>query len=117
MELDRRRWYKKRCPRWIKQAGTYLLINFTWIFFRAENMNDAGVIVSRILTSGIADPLFPWLAAALVLAAVTYQALYESRYRRLLESAGARYALVCGMILYLSLFPGAGESSFVYFQF
>lgn len=117
MELDRRRWYKKQCPRWIKQLGTYILINFTWIFFRAESVGDAGVIVSRIVTPGFADPAFPWLAAALTLAALAYQCLYESRYRSVLESPWGKYALVCGMLLYLSLFPGTSDSSFVYFQF
>lgn len=37
-------------PPWATQIGTFLLLNLTWIFFRASNLEQAGTILTKIFT-------------------------------------------------------------------
>ncbi|RJP29943.1 MAG: MBOAT family protein [Candidatus Omnitrophota bacterium] len=116
-ELERNLWYKNSMPRWAKQLWVYIFTNFTWIFFRAENVSEAWLIICRIFTSGLADPLFPIAALVLTLSVTVYQYLYESNWKRIVEYSPVRISLVILMIIYLSIFPGTGEQAFIYFQF
>ena len=68
------------------------VIVFAWIFFRAENMSDACLIVTRIFTADWLDPTIPLLALMLVASVWLYQFLYESSARRLLELSAVRIA-------------------------
>ena len=95
----------------------FIFVTFTWIFFRAESLSDAGLIVNRIFTAGWGDPAFPLLALALVLVIWIYQLVYDSRARKILQISYVRVALVVLMILYLCIFPGEPEKAFIYFQF
>ncbi len=36
--------------RFFQVAGTFLLVTFTWVFFRAQNIHEAGMILQRIFT-------------------------------------------------------------------
>jgi D-alanyl-lipoteichoic acid acyltransferase DltB (MBOAT superfamily) len=36
--------------RFFEVAGTFLLVTFTWIFFRAQNIHEAGLVLKRIFT-------------------------------------------------------------------
>jgi D-alanyl-lipoteichoic acid acyltransferase DltB (MBOAT superfamily) len=116
-QLERSAFYRDKVPRLVKQALVFAFVTFAWIFFRARTFGDARQIVSRLFTSGWADPAFPLLALTLILSVWTYQFLYESRARRLLELAPVRIALVVGMVAYLAIVPTQGGRPFVYFQF
>jgi len=116
-ELERNAWYKGSVPRWCKQLWVYIFVNFTWIFFRAENMHEAGTIIGRIFASGFADPRFPLLALALALGVAIYQQLYESNWKKIIELSYVRIALVAFMIVYLTIFAGSADQPFIYFQF
>ena len=35
-------------PAWVKIAVTFCLVSFAWIFFRAGNLHDAGIIIGKI---------------------------------------------------------------------
>ncbi|MDP6543933.1 MAG: MBOAT family O-acyltransferase [Phycisphaerae bacterium] len=109
--------YRKHVPRAVKQLITFSIVTFAWIFFRAETVSDAWLIVSRIATGGWSDPRFPLLAAGLVVAVWAYQYIYESRLRSLLEPAPVRIALVVAMIVYMATCVTAGGQAFIYFQF
>ncbi len=109
--------YRRRVPKLAKQAGTFLLVSFAWIFFRAETLADARLIVARIFQFRWTDPAFPLLALALILAVWLYQFVYESRARWILRPAPVRIGLVVGMILYLALFAASSGQPFIYFQF
>ena len=39
---------KIRIPAWIKICITFCLVTFAWVFFRAENLNQAGIIISKM---------------------------------------------------------------------
>ena len=116
-ELERTRFYVEKVPRFCKQAAVFLFVTFAWVFFRAETLHDARVIVGKLLTSGFSDPEFPLLALALILSIWIYQYIYESRLRRLLESSPVKIAIVVFILIYLTISPEGGGQPFVYFQF
>ncbi len=116
-KAERSIWYQERVPRFVKQLAVFAVVCFAWIFFRAESLTDAWLVVSRIASSGWDDPQFPLLALALVSLVWAYQFAYESRGLWILETSAVRVALVVGMVLYLCAVPGGSESAFIYFQF
>ncbi len=109
--------YKHKVPIWVKRAIVFTLVSFAWIFFKAANLADALLIIKRMFTSGVADPMLPLTLAAMVLIVWLYQALYESRFKLALNRPAVRIALVVSMILYMCLFTGSGGQAFIYFQF
>jgi D-alanyl-lipoteichoic acid acyltransferase DltB (MBOAT superfamily) len=114
---ERSTWYRRRVPKFVKQILVFVVVWFTWIFFRAESTSDALLIVKRIFTADWLDPKIPLLALALIGVVWLYQFLYESSARRLLEVPAVRIALVVFMVLYLFMAPGSGGTAFIYFQF
>jgi alginate O-acetyltransferase complex protein AlgI len=106
-------------------------VTIGWIFFRAENLNDAVVILSRILcfsdgTSALDGSLSMLGAPGLawkVLLVVTFL-IYDPLVHRMARGAYdaslnsnlklAAFALLAAMIV---LFGFWGEVEFIYFQF
>jgi D-alanyl-lipoteichoic acid acyltransferase DltB (MBOAT superfamily) len=116
-ERERTAFYRERVPRLAKQLFVFTFVCFAWIFFRARNLGQAWLIITRIFTSGWADPMFPLLALGLVLVLWLYQFAYESRAERVLEVAPGKVALVVGMVFYMAAFVTSGGQPFIYFQF
>ena len=116
-ELERTAFYKEKVPKLIKQLLVFVFVTFTWIFFRAENIQDAWIIVTRIFNSGLANPHCPLLALAFVFAAWSYQFVYESRIRWVLELRAVRIIILVLMVLYLSIFAASSEHAFIYIRF
>jgi D-alanyl-lipoteichoic acid acyltransferase DltB (MBOAT superfamily) len=118
-ELERSAFYRERVPTIVKQSVVFAFVCFTWIFFRAQSMGDAWLVVKRIFSSGWGNPQFPLLMAALVLAVWVYQFLFTNTAftRRLLEPAPVRVGLVLGMITYLVVVAQPSTKAFIYFQF
>ena len=115
--LERSPLYSRRVPKLAKQVFTFGFVTFAWIFFRAQSVSDAWLIVTRIVTSGLADPLCPWLMLAMVLSVWLYQCVYESRFRMALTFSPIRVGLVVLMLLYVAVAGGSGDNAFYYFQF
>ena len=113
---ERTVWYAE-LPRILKQVFVFVFVCFAWIFFRAESLSDALLIIERIASSGWQDPAFPLLALLLVSSLWLYQFLYESRFHQLLSTPLVRVTLAVLMILYLCIAPGAAGQPFIYFQF
>ena len=116
-ELESTSFYQQKIPRFVKQMLVFSFVTFAWIFFRATNLSDAFLIVSRIFTSVWSDPQLPLLMLLLVVATWLYQFLYESRLRTYLQSSPLRVAMVVAMLLYLVLFASSSHQPFIYFQF
>jgi D-alanyl-lipoteichoic acid acyltransferase DltB (MBOAT superfamily) len=118
-ELEQTRAYQEAVPRPVKQAAVFAFVTFTWIFFRAQSLNDAWLIMSRICTSGWSDPRFPLVMAVLVLAVWAYQLLYTSPQglRRLVEARPVRVGLAVCMVVYLVIVAQPSTKQFIYFQF
>jgi D-alanyl-lipoteichoic acid acyltransferase DltB (MBOAT superfamily) len=114
--LERSEWYRKKLPRFVKRTAVFLFVCLAWIFFRAESMPDAWLILSRIFGAAWTDPQMPLLMLALVGIAWAYQVVHESRLRTLLQPAWVRVGLVVGMLLFLCL-CSSGGGEFIYFQF
>ena len=116
---ERSDWYRERVPKFLKQFLVFAFVCFAWIFFRAENLDDALLIVTEICTSSWSDANFPLLALSLIAAVWVYQFVYESRLRRWLERSAVRVAAAVILILYLLTVPGTGggDDAFIYFQF
>jgi D-alanyl-lipoteichoic acid acyltransferase DltB (MBOAT superfamily) len=115
-ELERSKVYRERVPLLFKQMWVFLYVCFAWIFFRADSLADAWLILGRIATASWSSPQIPALILLLVLLAWGYQFIYESRVRPLLASGFVRVGLATSMLLYLTLCSASGKA-FIYFQF
>ena len=116
-EMERTKFYKNKVPKIFKQLFVFTLVGFAWIFFRSSNINDAWLIVSRIFTSGLANPFCPLLAILMILTVWLYQFIYESNLRRIVEIKSVNITMVILMILYLAVFSSSRENYFIYLQF
>jgi alginate O-acetyltransferase complex protein AlgI len=118
-ELEQSAYYQQRIPRLVKQMAVFGFVMFTWIFFRAQSLTDASLIISRIFTTGWADPRFPLVMAVLVLGVWIYELLYTSRssLRWLIDVQPARVGLAALMIFYLAIIAQPSTKQFIYFQF
>jgi D-alanyl-lipoteichoic acid acyltransferase DltB (MBOAT superfamily) len=115
--LEQTAFYRERVPTLVKQSLTFFVVTLAWVFFRAQSVGDAWLILRRIATGGLADPAFPLFMAALLASVWVYQYLYESRLRTLLEPAPVRLALIVGMVLYMATVVTSGNQEFIYFRF
>lgn len=115
--LDRTVFYREKVPRFAKQILVFSFVTLTWVFFRAESVGDAWLILTRIATSGVSDPQFPLLALLLIAALWIYAFMHESRLNRFLRLAPVRIGLTVAMLLYIAFFAHSGEQAFIYFQF
>ncbi len=116
-ELEQTEFYKEKVPKIIKQLFVFGFVCFAWIFFRAESINDAWIIITRIFTSGLTNPYCPVFALALIAIVWLYQFLYESSLKYILELKFVRIACVVLMIFYLAVFAPSSEQAFIYLQF
>ena len=118
-ELEQTEFYQERVPRLAKQLAVFTFVSFTWIFFRAQSLSDAGLIISRIFTTGWADPRFPVVMAILVLAVWVYQLVYTSRsaIRWWIDVQPVRVGLAAVMVMYLAIVAQPSTKQFIYFQF
>ena len=115
-ELERSAAYRERVPKFIKQAGVFAFVSVTWIFFRAESLSDALLILRRIFSAAWQDPQIPVLMLLLVAVIWIYEFLYESNFREILKTALVRVSVAVFMVLYLCL-CSSGGGAFIYFQF
>ncbi len=115
--LESSLFYKEKVPKFVKQLSVFVFVTFAWIFFRAESLSDALVIIGGIFSGGPARPGFPLLFVAMIFLVWLYQFIYESRFRQFLKFSPVR---ICGfvfMILYLIIFVFSSGESFIYFEF
>jgi D-alanyl-lipoteichoic acid acyltransferase DltB (MBOAT superfamily) len=118
-ELEQTPFYRERVPTFLKQMAVFAFVTFTWIFFRAKDLDQASLIISRIGDGEWADPRLPLLLAILVLAVWAYELLYASQWRlkSVLELAPVRIGLVVLMVVYLAIVAQPSTKAFIYFQF
>ncbi len=117
-ELEQSTVYRERVPRLLKQVMVFTFVTFTWIFFRAEDVGQAWLIITRIVTSTwLSDPACPLVALLLIASIWLYQYIYESRANGLLNYAPVKVVCVLAMLLCVVLFSSSSEQAFIYFQF
>jgi len=115
--LESSSFYRERVPMLLKQGLTFLFVTFAWIFFRAESLADARLIVARIFGFGWADPACPLLMLVLIFAVWLYQLAHESKAQWILRPAPVRVGVVVAMLVYVSTFAASTGQPFIYFQF
>jgi D-alanyl-lipoteichoic acid acyltransferase DltB (MBOAT superfamily) len=118
-ELEQTEFYNERIPKLAKQFLVFTFVTFTWIFFRAQSLDDAWSVISRMFTTGWMDPRFPLLMGSLIVAVWLYQLLYSSQsmLRWYIEAAPVRLGLTMALIAYLLIVAQPSTKQFIYFQF
>jgi len=120
--------FKRRRDGIFNIVFTFILINFAWIFFRANSITEALYIIKKIGTSpgklyigsgdDITASIYAVLAIAIVLSVEIKKEFFNSFWSisqnkvELIRLAG--YAVIIYLILHLGVF---GDSQFIYFQF
>ncbi len=114
--LERSAFYRKKIPKIVKQIWVFLFVSFTWIFFRANSVSDALLIVKRIFTATWSDPQMPVLMIILIALGWAYQFLCESPFQNILKTPIVR--VVLAVLMGISLFFASSTgSAFIYLQF
>jgi alginate O-acetyltransferase complex protein AlgI len=106
----------KRFLGWIINMGLWIP---SVIFFRSQNMEEAGVMFRRLLTFAPGDEVSVWWYVFALAAALLHFACFKWDHEDdLLERLRwpARIALVTVTVLAIAAFAGAGRT-FIYFQF
>jgi D-alanyl-lipoteichoic acid acyltransferase DltB (MBOAT superfamily) len=106
-----------RIPLSLKRIGVFVLIVFTWIFFRSENAGDAFTFIERIFTTDLAMPQMPFYMAGLITACYLFQWLKEYRRVEFLNKPVFKGAGIFLMLIYILIFVTYSSSEFIYFQF
>lgn len=117
---------------------TFFIIDFTWLFFRAENLNSASGMLCHIFNSGkwnmiFSDQIFsifPDTQTVIILCISLFILLSISKLheRKIIwtdfifsQNIFFRYAFYLGMLLIIIFFGAYGEgyeqTQFIYFQF
>ena len=115
-DLEKTTLYEK-IPRIVRQLLTFHFICFTWVFFRAESLSDAVLILQRIFTGTASSPEVPVVMFAIIAAVWLYQLIFSSRAKNILDMRPLRIVLMLLILIYLMIFTVAGHESFIYFQF
>lgn len=123
--------------RLLKTVTTFLLIDFTWIFFRADNLHKAIVLIKRmfiinpwilfdgsLLKIGLSGVEFAIaFSSILLLVLVDYMHVRKIEIRKTLQQQDIwfRWCIYLGMIFALLIFgvygPKFDAAQFIYFQF
>ena len=101
-------------------TGTFILVTFLWIFFRAENLGAAWTYITRICSLkegsdyiGISKAEF--LFSITVIAVMILREKYSKGF--LITGNGRFYAYTAMMVLICYFFGVFAENQFIYFQF
>ena len=121
----------------LKMIFTFMLVNFTWIFFRANNLKDAFYIISNLF-SGVSDQIktFGSLEKALSITGFTnylifvlffciiilliYDACIENHKipkKKLVYNKYSRFFGIYILTMLILVLGNYGSSEFIYFQF
>lgn len=107
----------------LRMLMTFIIVTFAWIFFRAESLQDAILIIQKIFTSTgniFMDKSTLLLAFVSLLLVVAYDITKEYNIKlHLLDSKNVfvRYITAIFMICYIIAFGVLNGGSFIYFQF
>ena len=111
--------------RWIQIIVTFLLTCFAWIFFRANNLNDALLIIRKMASFKgpiwFENPsmlIYSFTAIFILLAAESKQEYFKGSFSLMNNKnwvvRNAAYALMIILIFLIGVFDGG---QFIYFQF
>lgn len=117
-ELEQTSFYRDRVPNFIKRIAVFLFVCVCWVFFRADSVGNAWLVLSRIFTTRWSDPGMPVLMMLMIAAVWAWQFLAESpKARKAVEWAPVQVATACAMVAWLAVVAQSGNQAFIYFQF
>lgn len=111
---------------WSKLFGTiacFVAVSFAWIFFRANNISDAFIILRKIFTEPgaifVDITVFVYGMVGIVLLIIKDAKEQFGIKIAFMHSKHplVRYASIIGLISYIMLFGALTSGSFIYFQF
>jgi alginate O-acetyltransferase complex protein AlgI len=118
-------------PGWMSRAwfrpaavlGTFLLVCVGWVFFRAQSVSQAWIILERLAAPAAGAVLHPATVAmgalclgVLLLGHLLGQLVSLERWERRLPAPFVGMAMATALMLILALMPVA-NTAFIYFQF
>lgn len=121
--LSIQRWFGNQniiLPRWFSWFLTFNFINITWIFFRADSVNQAMKIISAMLNFSNVAIINPILAALLLITLLIVITLPNSS--KIIEKSFVRklsFLPAISMLMVFSIISMeiANNHAFIYFQF
>jgi len=118
---------------WGQRIVTFILVDFAWLFFRANNVHDLGVLLKRLFTTWAVAPsaVFGALEISVLTAIIiVFAILIMNQFDRainhydvpdgsgaLVKRATFIYLLWAIVFSWMILLQGGGASTFIYFQF
>jgi len=106
-----------KVPLPVKRILVFILIIFTWIFFRSENAGDAFMFIGRIFTTDFNTPQMPLYMAGLITACYIFQWLKEYGKTGFSDKPVFRGISILFMLTYIMVFITYSSTEFIYFQF
>lgn len=127
-----------RIPKWINWCMTFLFVNLTWVVFRAESLEQAVLLISRVFSGGITlnDSLQYTLRQLMILhlpyqfipfrvllvgysvLTVAVSVFCKNTNQVIVENnCRIRRLVLCYGLLFFSLLSLNGVSTFLYFNF
>lgn len=104
-------------PVFIKRIAVFILIVFTWIFFRAESGADAFSYIAGIFSSGYSAPSMPVLMFIIMIICYLYGWFKEYGLLIFLEKPAVKSIASIIMLAWILIFASSDASDFIYFQF
>ena len=106
---------------------TFLIINLSWFFFRAQSLTDIGIIFSKIFTAfTFTHPIALFTPINIVMSVGVVVILPLLHYLPVIKKENTNnysvislYAILIILVslMYINNLSSGGESSFIYFQF
>lgn len=106
-----------KIPMFMKRFIVFILIIFTWIFFRAESGADAFSYIAGIFSTGFTAPAMPLLMLLMILLCYIYGWFREYGLIKFIDRPAAKIFTTLLMLGWIFLFAVADASDFIYFQF
>ena len=120
---------KFRIPRFFQSIVVFIMVGFTWIFFRAANIDEALMLIQNasVINSAQLSPfmfgsnyLEFYLALVFILLLLIIERIKGNREMRKaigMQPAYIRYSIYVVLILVIINFGVFGGNNFIYFQF
>lgn len=108
--------------KYLHTAGTFLFITFSWIFFRSENLAEAGLYFASLRNLTLPFQVVSPLCVLLVVAGIGFQFIPESISEKLF-GIYAKFPLALKAVIFacafvaMNLFTTSGIPEFIYFRF
>ncbi|WP_322934061.1 MBOAT family O-acyltransferase [Bacteroides sp. CG01] len=117
--------YKNKAINICNVVITFILITFTWIFFRANNLSDSLLVIKKIcqfkgplFTNNIDSIIYGSFFMIILICSDILQEKNNDRHILLENSSKmVRYSSYIGIVILILMFGVFDSSQFIYFQF